>query len=378
MNTTDNPMNIKYIVELNEEEIETLNVLTNKGRVSARKLKRAMILLMAHERKHSDENIAKALDVGTSTVFRTRRTFVEEGLEDALSEGIRRGALRKTTPADEALLVATACTDPPEGYSRWTLSLLGDKLVSLTDLSSISYETIRRRLKENDLKPWQRKMWCIADIDAEFVAQMEHVLSLYAEMPNDEYPIVNFDEAMKQLVSNTRPGKKAKPGLLEKIDYEYRREGIANLFVFFDRHRGWRHVKVTERKTKVDFAHCMRDLVDIHYPKAKKVRVVLDNLATHTKGALYKAFPASEARRILEKIEFHYTPKHASWLNMVEIEIGNMNQECLDKRVENKVQLQREITAWLNRKNEAKKTINWMFNVHDARKKLERAYAALN
>jgi len=371
-------MNIKYIVELNEEEIETLNELTNKGRVSARKLKRALILLMAHERKHSDESIAKALEVGTSTVFRTRRTFVEEGLEDALSEGVRRGALRKTTSADEALLVATACTEPPEGYSRWTLSLLGDKLVSLTDLSSISYETIRRRLKENDLKPWQRKMWCITDIDAEFVAQMEHVLSLYAETPNDEYPIVNFDEAMKQLVSNTRLGKKAKPGLLEKIDYEYRREGVANLFVFFDRHRGWRHVKVTERKTKIDFAHCMQDLVDIHYPKAKKVRVVLDNLSTHTKGALYKAFPAPEARRILEKIEFHYTPKHASWLNMVEIEIGNMNQECLDKRVENKAQLQREITAWLNRKNEAKKTINWMFNVHDARKKLERAYAALN
>lgn len=371
-------MNIKYIVELNKEEIEQLEILTNKGTISARKLKRAMILLMAHDRKHTDEEIAKALNIGTSTVFRTRRSFVEDGLKDALSEGIRRGALRKTTSADEALLIATACTTPPKGYSRWTLSLLGDKLLTLTDLSSISYETIRRRLKENDLKPWQRKMWCIAQIDAEFVAQMEHILSLYAEEPDDENPIVNFDEAMKQLVANTRESKMAKPGHLEKIDYEYKREGVANLFVFFDRHRGWRHVKVTERKTKVDFAHCMQDLVDTHYPKANKIRVVLDNLATHTKGALYKAFKPEEAKRILDRIEFHYTPKHASWLNMVEIEIGNMNQECLDKRIGSMAKLKQEISAWLTRKNEAQKTINWMFNVHDARKKLERAYKALN
>jgi transposase len=371
-------MNIKYIVELNEEETAELEILTSKGNISVRKLKRAMILLMAHERNHTDVEIAKALKVSTSTVFRTRRCFVEEGFDDALSEGIRRGALRKTTSADEALLVATACSKPPKGYSRWTLSLLGDKLVTLTDLSSISYETIRRRLKENDLKPWQRKMWCITQIDAEFIAQMEHILSLYSEEPKDECPIINFDEAMKQLVSNTRESKAPKPGHLEKIDYEYKREGVANLFVFFDRHKGWRHVKVTQRKTKIDFAHCMRDLVDTHYPKAKKIRVVLDNLATHTKGALYKAFEPEEARRILDKIEFHYTPKHASWLNMVEIEIGNMNQECLDKRIGNISNLKQEISAWLNRKNKAKKTINWMFNVHDARKKLERAYTSLN
>ena len=149
---------------------------------------------------------------------------------------------------------------------------------------------IRRRLKENALKPWQKKMWCVATMDAEYIARMEHVLELYAEPADELNPIINFDEAMKQLVDDTRPAQPMKQGQTKRLDYEYKRVGVANLFVFFDRHRGWRHVKATERKTKIDFANCMRDLVDLHYPHANKIKVVLDNLSTHTEGALYKHF----------------------------------------------------------------------------------------
>ena len=176
-------------------------------------------------------------------------------------------------------------------------------------------------------------MWCIRKLDADFVAQMEHILDLYAEPPDADRPVVNFDEALKQLVADTREPKSMKPGQAAKQDYEYRRVGTANIFLFFDRHRRRIKAKPTESKGNIDFAECMRDLVDVHYPNAEKIRVVLDNLNTHRPGALYKAFPPEEARRILRRLEFHYTPAHASWLNMVEIEIGNMNQQCLDRRM---------------------------------------------
>lgn len=371
-------MNIKYFVELTPEEREQLLEITKKGRHSARVIKRANILLMADGWHSSDEEIAQALSAGTSTVFRIRRDFVEYGLDVALSECDRPGGTRKLDAKEEALLVSIACSEPPKGRSRWTLELLTDRLVQLTDHDSLSQETTRRRLKEKELKPWQKKMWCIPKLDADYVAQMEHILDLYAEPPSQARPVVNFDEALKQLVADTREPKPMKPGQTAKQDYEYRRVGTANIFLFFDRHRGWRKAKPTERKGNVDFAECMRDLVDVHYPDAEKVRVVLDNLNTHRPGALYKAFSPEEARRILRRLEFHYTPPHASWLNMVEIEIGNMNQQCLDRRIPDWQTLVSELSAWEKRRNKEKATIKWMFNVDKARKKLNRAYDGLN
>ena len=166
-------------------------------------------------------------------------------------------------------------------------------------------------------------------------------------------------------------------GIPAKEDYEYRRVGTANIFLLFDRHRGWRKAKATTHKGNVDFAECMRDLVDIHYPDAEVIRVVLDNLNTHRPGALYKSFAPEEARRILGRIEFHYTPTHASWLNMVEIEIGNMNKQCLDRRIPDWQTLNHELSAWESRRNTEKATIKWLFDVDRARQKLTRAYQGL-
>ena len=273
----------------------------------------------------------------------------------------------------EALLVATACASPPEGYARWTLELLADAIVRLTDHESLSTETVRRRLAENDLKPWRKDMWCIPRVDGEYVARMEDVLDLYAEAPDPERPVVCFDESPVQLIGEVREPIPPEPGQLERYDYEYRRNGTANLFVFLDAHRPWRKVKVTARRTAKDYAQCMRELVDVDYPKAACIRVVQDNLSTHSAGSLYETFPPAEARRILRRLEFHYTPKHASWLNMVEIEIGVLQGQCLDRRIDHPNRL-REIAAWQKQRNQARHQIKWMFTTDKARNKLGRAY----
>jgi transposase len=321
--------------------------------------------------------IASQVNVSLSTVHRTRQYFVDYGIDATLHDAPRSGQPRKLDANQEALMIAMCCTEPPQGRCRWTLSMLGEHLISLTEVDSISPETIRQRLKDNDLKPWQKKMWCIAKLDAAYIARMEHILDLYAEQYDPKRPIVNFDEAGKQLVSHVNEPKLMKPGQVAKEDYEYKREGMMNIFMFFERHRGWRKAKVTEYKTARDFAQCMRELVDIDYPDADMVRVVLDNFGTHTEASLYKAFPPAEARRILQRLEFHYTPKHASWLNMAEIEIGTMNQQCLDRRIPSKEMLIKELASWEIARNNAKASINWMFNVETAREKLDKAYAKL-
>lgn len=372
----ENLMNIRYRVELNQSERDELTTLLRGGKLPARKLKRAQILLAA-DGGSSDDEIATLVVVGGSTVYRTKRRFVEGNLELALSEASRPGAERKLTGKEEALLIATACSKAPAGRSRWTLELLGDALVSLTEHDSLSRETVRRRLAENGLKPWRKDMWCIPKVDAAYVAAMEDVLDLYAEEPDPDQPVVCFDESPTQLIGEVRQPIPAEPGQLERYDYEYQRNGTANLFVFLDVHRPWRRVKVTKRRTSVDFAECMRDLTDIHYSEATKIRVVLDNLSTHSPASLYKAFPPAEARRVLKCLEFHFTPKHASWLNMVEIEIGVLVRQCLSRRIESHDNLVSETAAWEKQRNESGAKIKWMFTAEKARTKMGRAYPKL-
>ena len=366
-------MNVRYRVDLTQAERNALGALLSGGKHPARKLKRAQILLAA-DAGVSNDGIATSVGVGGSTVYRTKRRFVEGNLERALSEDPRPGAERKLTGKEEALLVATACSSPPAGRARWTLELLADALVRLTAHDSLSRETVRRRLAENDLKPWRKDMWCIPQVDADYVARMEDVLDLYAEAPDPKRPVVCFDESPTQLIGEVRQPIPAKPGQIERYDCEYRRNGTANLFVFLDVHRSWRKVKVTERRAAQDFAACMRELADVHYPEAERIRVVLDNLSTHSAGALYQTFPADEARRVLRRLEFHYVPKHASWLNMVEIEIGVLATQCLDRRIETYEQLAAETAAWEQQRNAAGARIKWMFTTEKARVKMERAY----
>ncbi len=237
-------MNIRYRVELSQAERSKLTALLSGGKHSARMLKRAQIL-MAADAGASDEEIAISVGVGGSTVYRTKRRFLVTNLEEALSEEPRPGAPRKLSGKEEALLVATACSNPPEGRARWTLELLADELVRLTEHDNISRETVRRRLTENDLKPWRKDMWCIPHIDGEYVARMEDVLDLYAQVPDPKRPVVCFDESPTQLIGEVRQPIQAVPGQRERYHCEYRRNGTVNLFIFLDAHRPWRRVRVT-------------------------------------------------------------------------------------------------------------------------------------
>lgn len=366
-------MNIRYRVTLSEAEQGQLQALLSAGRCCVRKIKRAQILLAAAEGQ-TEQHIAKAVRTSMATIYRIKRSFVEEGFEAALHDAPRPGGRRKLSGNEEALLIATACSGPPEGRARWTLDLLADEMVRLTGHDSLSCATVGRRLAENALKPWQQKMWCVPKVDSEYVARMEDVLDLYAEPHDPRRPVVCFDESPTQLIGHARLAEPATPGTPARIDYEYVRNGTANLFVFYGVHAGWRHVEVTEQRTSRQFAQQMQALVDVHCPEADVIRVVLDNLSTHSIAALYQTFEPGEARRIARKLELHYVPKHASWLNMVEIEIGVLKQQCLARRIEDRETLVREIAAWEKRRNEAAAQIQWMFTIEKARTKLGRVY----
>lgn len=336
------------------------------GKAAVRRIKRAQILLAA-DAGSKDEAIARNVGVGTSSVYRTTQRFVELGLEEALSEASRPGQPRKLSAKDEALLVAVVCSTPPAGRARWKLDLLAGEMVRLTSHKKLSGDTVGRRLAEMDLKPWLQKMWCIPKVDGEYVARMEDVLALYAEALDPARPVVFFDETPRQLIGESRVPIRPAPGRPARVDYEYVRNGTANVYMFVDVNRPWRHANVTDHRTSIDFAECMRDLVDKHYPEAERIRVVMDNLSAHSAGALYQAYAPAEARRVLSKLEFHFTPKHASWLNMVEIEIGVMVAQCLNRRIPDKKTLTKEISAWQRRRN-------WMFTISRAPQKLGRAY----
>ena len=203
---------------------------------------------------------------------------------------------------------------------------------------------------------------------------MEEVLDVYQQPDDPDRPLVCMDEASKQLVGETRTPLPARPGDTAHEDYEYVRNGVANLFMFYAPLAGWRHVQVTERRTRLERAHAMRDLVDLHFPTATKIRLVCDNLNTHTAGSLYEAFPPEEARRILDRLELHHTPKHGSWLNMAEIELSVLSGQCLDQRIADADRLRRETAAWETPRNSAEARMDWRFTTAEARIKLKHLY----
>jgi DDE superfamily endonuclease len=203
---------------------------------------------------------------------------------------------------------------------------------------------------------------------------MEDILDLYAELFDPLYPVICFDEVPYQMVSETRKPLPLQNGKPRRYDFEYRRGGTCNLFMFLQPLAGWRHVKVTQRRTKQDFARCMHELVEVHFPQAAKIRVVLDNLNTHTPAAFYETFPPEQARRLTKQLEFHHTPEHSSWLNMAEVEISVLTQQCLDRRLGDQELVTREVAAWETQRNAVQAKIDWRFTIPNARDKLRRLY----
>lgn len=217
-------------------------------------------------------------------------------------------------------------------------------------------------------------MWCISEIDHEFRERMYDILDLYAKPYDPKYPVLGLDEKPKQLLENKRKTIPMVPGHREKYDYEYIRNGTANIFMAVEFKAGKRTTRVTTRRTKRDFAKFVKHLVDRKYPEAKRLQLVLDNLNTHNESAFYETYDSEEAERILGKIEFHYSPLHASWLNVAEVEIGVMDAECTRRRIPDKETLRREVMAWEKRRNKQERKINWRFTKQKADEKLAPYY----
>jgi len=222
------------------------------------------------------------------------------------------------------------------------------------------------------------KTWCVpADADGEYVWRMEDVLQTYGLAYNPRYPVVCFDEASKQLFGEVKTPQSHKPGKKARIDYEYERKGVSNQFMMCEPLRGWRHVRVTARRTRCDYAECIRELVEAYYPRAEKIKLVQDNLNTHSGGSLYEAFAPENARRLLDRIEFHYTPKHGSWLNMAETELSIMNRQCLDCRMDCQAKVAAAVANWERPRNTRQVRIHWTFTLAAARLKLRKSYPSI-
>ncbi len=219
--------------------------------------------------------------------------------------------------------------------------------------------------------------WCIPEVSAEFVAPMEDLLDLYAEPYDPARPVICFDESPKQLIGEVREPIPPQPGAPARQDTEYKRNGVRNLMMICEPKRGWRDVLIMQRRTKIDFAHAMRHIVEC-YPDAEVIRVVLDNLNTHKTASLYEAFAPEEARAIARKLEFHYTPKHGSWLNIAELELAVLSNMCLSQRIADEETLRREVEANVRERNAKAIPIKWKFSTQDARRKLARLYPCVS
>ncbi|NET62508.1 MAG: IS630 family transposase [Symploca sp. SIO2E6] len=369
-------------VLLHPEQRQKLEDISHNGYASANKILHANVLLMSDESEKAptrwtDGEIASALGVHQNTVARIRKRFLLMGISAALNRCQR---LQPPVPAKidgytEAQIIALCCSSPPSGRVHWSLKLLTKEVKDRGIVTEISRETLRRTLKKNELRPWKKERFCIPERDrARFVSQMEVILDIYSQEHTPDEPLVCMDEAAIQLLGDIYEPISMKPGRDAKVDYHYSREGVQALFMFFDPNRGWRRVCNRERRTAIDWAIEVRHLLDIDYPHAKKIKLVCDNLNTHNITSLYKAFPAAEAHRLARRLDICYTPLNGSWLNVAEIELSVLSQQCLDRRIPSPEQLRVELDAWETERNRTASKVTWRFTTADARVKLKHLY----
>jgi hypothetical protein len=363
----------KYDVTLSEKERQELRMFTHKGVHPTRKVTRARILLLADEQR-PDDKIATYLHCSSGTVNRICQRYCQEGLPPALQEKPRVGAPGILDGRFEATLTALACSTAPEGYARWTLRLLADKLVELGLTEHISHTRVGELLAHNELKPWLKKQWCIGDLSTGFLWRMENILDLYERPYNPHRPLICFDERPCQLLDNVITPLPVEPGTPQREDYHDARHGVCSLLIAFEPHRGYRFVQVRPQRTKKDYALFMKELADTQYPHVDQLILIQDNLNTPSPGSFYAAFPAQEAFALAKRFEMHATPNHASWLNMVEIELSVMAKRCLDRRIRDQDTLEREVFACVKERNEHHATIQWRFTKNNARDKLQKFY----
>ena len=365
--------------------------LTNKERKIIRRLQkkttssnartRYAILLAADESVHghyiSNADIANAAGSCVATVVDTLKKYCHYGLEAAIKPARNPNsdtARLKATGDVEAKIIAKACTAPPEGYARWTVTLLTKESAVILE-EKLSRATIGRVIQRNELKPHLNSYWCIPPHeDADFVAAMEDVLDMYQRPYDPDYPVWCMDEKPYQILDDSRKPLPMRPGDVSKIDSEYVRNGTVSIFCFVQPHTGRIEHSVEPTRTAVDWAEKIKYLVDVIEPDAQKITLIMDNLNTHKPGSLYKTFPPQEAKRILDRLDIHYTPKHGSWLDMAEIGINIMTRECLNRRIPDIDTLCSELEAWNEAYSQNPSPINWQFSTSDSRIKLKKLY----
>ena len=342
----------KYLVTLSPDEETQLRSIVSKGNgYSAKEILHAQVLLHSNDvkpdSKKDNREIAKWLGISTTTVNQIRKTYFESGLEAALHRKTRitPPVASKITGDFEAKVIATALGPAPEGHARWTLRLLAEYCMEKQYIVSVSHTKIGELLNSNELHPHLSKYWCIPkQNDADFVCNMEDVISIYCMPYNKDIPVICMDEKPVQLLGEIRERITAKAmsldpntqlpihGYCEKIDSEYVRLGTASIFMFTEPLGKWRHAIALSSRKREDYAFLMRQIAEEYYPDNKKIMIVSDNLNTHCKASFYEAYPPSVAHWLSQKFEMHYTPKHGSWLNIAETELSAMSMQCLGNR----------------------------------------------
>lgn len=373
-----------YLVRLSDEQRKELEAITKNSDSSPREVNRAKVLLMSDHNQRGGRmtrtQISGKLGIHENTVDRIRKDFHKIGID----------RVHHQTPADppnkpvfdgetEARVIAVACSEPPDGRSRWTIQLLTEKIISLQIVPSSSKETVRKVLHQNELKPWLTRSWCFPEHDnARFVADMEDVLDIYQKTYTDKHVLVCMDEASKQLLDDVVDSVEASPGHDRKVDYHYIRGGVRPYFMFFNPIQGWRRVSIRKRRTAVDWAEEIHVLLYEDYPEAEKITLVCDHLNTHVIASLYKRYPAQKAREMAKRLDIHYTPRKGSWLNIAEIELSVAARQCLNRRISSEDDLANELTKWAEDRNQAHRVVNWQFTTEDARVKLRHFYPRIN
>ena len=356
------------IFSLKGEDLLKLNKHVRSG-AAGHEVVRAMTLILRNNGQ-TRSDVANILDITTRTVTNTCNNYINLGLDCSLKDDPRPGQPRVFDDRIKSNIVALVCSDPPEGFDRWTLELIKSKVEDKSITKSISKEKIRIILREHDLKPWQQRMWCVPELTEEYIERMEAILDLYERGDSKEFPLICLDEKPIVLFEDSRAPILMEKGSTKKVDYEYIRNGTANAFVAVEPFGGNYVVEITPNRKGILFAKFLKKL-SIKYKRAKKISLVMDNLNIHTKTSLIKEYGEKEADRIWSRFEIYYTPKHASWLNQAEIAIGMYARQCLGKtRIPSIELLTKKTEAWADYINEKAVTIGWFFTKNEAREKM--------
>lgn len=354
-------------LQLKAEEVRKIKHLLSIE--EPRVIRRCNILNCLHRRYTSGE-IAEILNVDPKTVVNVGSAYLDLGFERALYDDDRSGRPIDIDDRQRSRIVAMVCSDPPEGHYRWTLELIVEESSrrQLVD-EPISRESVRLILQEHDLKPWREKMWCIPKLDQEYIERMEDVLDVYERPYNEQLPVVCVDEKPVALMSDVRERIPAQaPGEISKIDYEYKRNGSANVFCAVEPKRGLYFNKVTPTRHGHEFAEFLTGIFQF-YKGTEKILLVMDNLSIHSEKVIKDALGEAKGGQLWNRFEVHHTPKHGSWLNQAEIAIGMYSRQCLgDGRVGSIENLTEKTNSWNKRANEKQQTIHWIFTKQKARK----------